>query len=722
MRAGSGWVQACSVTAMLVLAAIAAASVSASEQPLQPASVVYVRVEATIDPAASRLGATTRVTIAPGLHDTQPVRFLLNRDLALTGVTADNVAVTAAESRGFEPKQFWEEPDYEALSSYRLAREIDVTPSTAWPDTVVLEFRYAGTVYDSLRSPEVAYARSFEESQGLIDPRGLYLEGGSFWIPTLPGALFPFDVSVTLPAGWRGVSQGQLASHEDATGGSIDRWLCVSPMEEIYLAGGPLVVREREHGTRTLYTFTHAADDSLTGRYLDATARYLDLYESLYGPYPFEKFALVENFWQTGYGMPSFTLLGDQVIRLPFIIDTSYAHEILHNWWGNGVFVEATSGNWCEGLTAFGSDYRVAEGRGEGRDYRLGVLRDYLNYVRAGRDLPLTAFRERENAWSQAVGYGKSTMLFHMLRQRLGEDAFNAGLRAFYRDELFRLAGWRELLAALGRAGGADLGVFRGEWIERAGAPLLWPGSAHPAVSREGFTLLGTLRQESPAYRLDVPVRVETEEGDTTFTVSMDDTAASFTVVLATRPKALWVDPDFDLFRRLHRGEIPPTLGQTLGAESTLVVVAGGGAFSEAFGALARDWAGRGGFKIVAEGEAGDWMAPGRSVWVLGHGRLDAALAGLLPSGVIEGAEWVLDGKRYSEGNASIVLTLAHPRDPERSVSWFVAADASAVASIGRKIPHYGKYSYLVFEGSRNTAKGIWDVADSPMRLVLEAQ
>jgi hypothetical protein len=55
--------------------------------------------------------------------------------------------------------------------------------------------------------------------------------------------------------------------------------------------------------------------------------------------------------------MPSFTLLGEQVIRFPFIL-SSYPHELLHNWWGNGVFVGA-GGN-CEGLTAYLADHLIA--------------------------------------------------------------------------------------------------------------------------------------------------------------------------------------------------------------------------------------------------------------------------------------------------------------------------------------------------------------------------
>ena len=44
--------------------------------------------------------------------------------------------------------------------------------------------------------------------------------------------------------------------------------------------------------------------------------------------------------------MASLTLLGPRVIRLPFIFKSSYPHEILHNWWGNGVYVDYASGNW----------------------------------------------------------------------------------------------------------------------------------------------------------------------------------------------------------------------------------------------------------------------------------------------------------------------------------------------------------------------------------------
>ena len=169
------------------------------------------------------------------------------------------------------------------------------------------------------------------------------------------------------------------------------------------------------------------------------------MYRSLIGPYPYGKFALVENFWETGYGMPTFTLLGPEVVRFPFIINSSYPHEILHNWWGNSVFVDYQSGNWCEGLTAYLADHLIAEQRGAGDEYRRSTLQRYRDYVKAGRDFPLSEFRARSSAAEEAVGYGKALMGDHMLRRAIGDEGFRKVVARFYHDFRGKRATFRDL-------------------------------------------------------------------------------------------------------------------------------------------------------------------------------------------------------------------------------------------------------------------------------------
>jgi hypothetical protein len=63
-----------------------------------------------------------------------------------------------------------------------------------------------------------------------------------------------------------------------------------------------------------------------------------------------------------------------------------------------------------------------------------------------------------------------------------------------------------------------------------------------------------------------------------------------------------------------------------------------------------------------------------------------------------------------------------HPQNQANTLLWLTASSPEAVAGLARKLPHYGKYSYLVFKGSApdNIVKGQWTVKDSPMRAVLD--
>ena len=209
------------------------------------------------------------------------------------------------------------------------------------------------------------------------------------------------------------------------------------------------------------------------------------------GPYPYSKFALVENFWETGYGMPSFTLLGEQVIRFPFILHSSYPHELLHNWWGNGVFVDFAGGNWCEGLTAYLADHLIAEQRGQGADHRRAILQRVTDYVTPENDFPLSRFQSRHDAVTEAVGYGKTAMMFNMLREKVGDAQFIKALQAFYRDNRFREASFDDIRKSFEAVSGLDLRAYlrsvdqgcRNAGTEARPGGRPWRAHRHHAVS-----------------------------------------------------------------------------------------------------------------------------------------------------------------------------------------------------------------------------------------------
>lgn len=252
-------------------------------------------------------------------------------------------------------------------------------------------------------------------------------------------------------------------------------WEEAWPVGGLSLCAGPYRIEERRVAGVDLYTYFYPDNASLASSYLDAATKYLNFYSDLFGPYPFEKFAVVENFFPTGYGFPSFTLLGSSIIRLPFIIDTSFPHEIAHSWWGNAIQVDQSEGNWSEGLVTYLADYLLKERRSaaEGRDYRMQFLTDYAALVATDNDFPLSGFTSRVDPASRAIGYGKGAMVFHMIRNAIGDRAFFGALREICRERLYRSATWSDFERAFSRSSGRDLSSFMKQWLTRPGGPRL---------------------------------------------------------------------------------------------------------------------------------------------------------------------------------------------------------------------------------------------------------
>ncbi len=426
-----------------------------------------------------------------------------------------------------------------------------------------------------------------------------------------------FNLEVTAPRGIYAVTAGELIGHEDRGANSISRWKTGPIGQGLSLSAGRYIVRSRDSasgqsgsggsppggdsasrppGSRShrsfaggdsasrrvggrshrLYTYFTSQTDPLSETYLDAAASHIEFYERLHGPYPFPKFAIVENFFPTGYGFPSYTLLGASVLKLPFIPQTSLRHEIAHSWWGNGVLVDYASGNWCEGLTTYVADYLSqetagAEGSGESgrgasppadaRLYRQQILQEYATFVASGADFPLRLFEGRSSPATRAVGYGKAAFVFHMIRQKLGDEAFWKSLRQIYKERLFVRTSWEDFRDVFVRTGGWDPGEakeFFDQWVARSGAPVLKLQDVQLKSDASGWQVTGSLLQDPPWYDLDITAGLKISPAERLDTkIGIKDGSASFSIQSPEAPQKLIVDPDVNTFRLLTPRKFP---------------------------------------------------------------------------------------------------------------------------------------------------------------------
>lgn len=658
-----------------------------------------------LDPQQHRLAAEDHVTLPSASLRT--VYFSLHRDLHPSSPDA------SLEPAG-DLREAW-------LSAYRIT-----LPAGRDSFTLI----YGGEIFHPPEQ-DAREARNFESTPGIISAEGAVLAGDSGWYPGLENVPnhdgLTFALDIVLPRGWHAVSQGRRSNLGEGRAG----WQEDQPQNEIHLIAAPFNEYRQSQGEIEALVYLRSDDAPLAQRYLSATQRYLALYQQLIGSYPYAKFALVENFWQTGYGMPSFTLLGSQVIRLPFIVDSSYPHEILHNWWGNGVYVDYASGNWSEGLTAYLADHLIQEQKGNGADYRRSALQKYADFVSTSRDFPLTQFTSRHSAQSEAVGYGKAMMVFHMLRMQLGDATFTRGLRDFYRDYRFKRASFADLERSFSKTAGQDLSSFFAQWVQQAGAPQLQLVSAQAQRSESGYELSVIVEQSQPgaAYKLDVPIAVTLRGQETVYAamLKMKGRRAELRLQLAAQPLRVDVDAEFDLFRRLDQAEIPPALSQVLGAEQLLIVLprSASETLRAQYQKIAQAWQQQPARETRIKWDDEVERLPDQgAVWLFGAenrwcAEFDDALqrSGALDA---EGGAWL--NKEYDGAKHALVLTA---RIRQTAAGWLAAPDAAMLAVLARKLPHYAKYSYAAFVGHElnNIGKGMWPVGNSPLsRTVQQGQ
>ncbi len=682
--------------------------------------VLNHKINVVLVPDQNKLFAVDTITIPADLaHD--GLRFMLNADLKLNSSVKQLSFKKVAENKCADDLGM--DRDNARADCVIRVNVYELSGFTPGQDNE-MTFSFTGVINNPVKALGAEYARGFSTSPGLIEERGAYLSGATYWVPTVKDTLVTYNMRVSSPTDWSSVSQGRLTLDEVEGTHHQDRWIVTTPTEEIYVIAAKFTRYQKQHGKVTNMAYLRKPDAALANKYLGVTGQYMDMYSELIGPYPYSKFALVENFWETGYGMPSFTLLGPQVIRFPWILHSSYPHELLHNWWGNSVYIDFDTGNWAEGLTAYMADHLIAEQRGQGAAWRRATLQRYTSYVNPSNDFPLRKFIGRTDGPTEAVGYGKTAMVFDMLREKVGDKHFKRALHHFYNDHKFSVGTWDQIRAAFEEVSGADLSDFFHQWVDGIGAPEL----AIEKAAQEGdkLTLMLKQTQEHTPFTLDIPVAIYTRDAVRTARVHMDTRQQVFSIPVSGHVVRVEVDPQFNVFRRLHWAEIPPSLGAAFGADKVVIVLPTRTrpALVERYTRLAALWSGRDNVSIVKDSDISD-IPNDAAVWIFGQNN---KFFGLIKhrlkdyQAAVDKDNLTVGGKSLSLRDNSTILVVRHPKNPELPIVGLTAHSDKAVAGLARKLPHYGKYSYLAFDGDAptNTAKGQWPAVGSPLIAVLD--
>jgi len=602
--------------------------------------VASQHLEVRLDPATHRVHGITRIdTAEPG-----SLRFALHPGARVLAITVDD-----------HPVEYDGDGEIDGLES---------------GDRVFIE--WMGTHEEDVASGErIGQIHNFSV-RAHVGEDGVFLSDGSNWYPQPLDArgfpqLRPMTIDIEPIEEWVFVASGDPV--DPAPGRT---WKTPRAVDGMAVVGNRHEVFERtvDAGDDVVDIAVHlsAAQADKADWYLDASERYLKLYTPLLGSYPYRRFTVVENFFSSGFAFPGFTVLGPRVIGMaPRSLKPGYLdHELVHAWWGNGVYVDPEDGNWCEALTSFCTNYgrrALEDGPEAARSYRRGVL-NKVSLDPGLDDAPLGTFgwRTGVNGASRFVGYEKGAFVIMMLQDVLDGDSppgdFSESrvwtmLHELARSHMGQRIGWNEIQAAAEAVhpdrGRGWLDPFFDRWVRRHTVPMT-----------------------TPELQADPPQSLEVER-------SAD---------------GAWVeiDPDCRYYRLLPRSQTSPTISATLGGGVTVSVDE----------------------DAPAGGDLTAWMAqttPGDNRLLVGAAAIATAADRIARSKdpiAIESGSFTVDGRTWDGIDQSVLHTVHDPQQPGRYITVFHSNGPSGWNRL-RLIWYYGKDTTVVWDGDQTVLRRVYE-------------
>lgn len=190
-----------------------------------------------------------------------------------------------------------------------------------------------------------------------------------------------------------------------------------------------------------------------------------------------------------GYGMFDPTFVPGRSGQ-PWFYESVMVHEIAHEWFGNSVSPRRWSDLWLNEGWATWMMRRFEQDMGTTDEWGHASVEDYMRAQYSQGDLwrsrygPVARPRSAEVLFSPNA-YDGGALVLYALRERVGEQTFEAIQRGWPRRFRDRSAGTEDFIRFASRVSGEDLGLFLRSWLYGETTP---PMPGHPDWTAEPAT------------------------------------------------------------------------------------------------------------------------------------------------------------------------------------------------------------------------------------------
>lgn len=321
--------------------------------------------------------------------------------------------------------------------------------------------------------------------------------------------------------------------------------------------------------------WTYPADSAAGAAAFARSTEILAFYDSLFGPYPYEKLAHVQSTTRYG-GMEnasaifySESAIGEALTQRGDGLTSLVAHETVHQWFGDAVTAKDWHHLWLsEGFaTYFAAVFFEFHGGLDGAGSaelarRMESMAEsvFAHHAEAGGAIydPASGDGDYTHLLTP-YNYEKGAWVLHMLRALVGDSAFFGGIQDYYaalRDGTAWTADFERTMEA---ASGRDLGWFFAQWVGGPGHPVL-----EVETAPEGGGTRVVVRQVQPGepFRFPLDVVLRWPGGERRERIEIEGRQAERTFPVPAAGVEVTIDPDHRLLHeRAAALEFEPASG-----------------------------------------------------------------------------------------------------------------------------------------------------------------
>ncbi len=385
-------------------------------------------------------------------------------------------------------------------------------------------------------------------------------EASSAWFPTIdkPNQKTTSEISMTVESKYVTLSNGKLTAQKaNKNGTRTDTWkmdLPHSPYLFMMAVGDFKIYKDTYNGKEVSY-YLEPKYAPYAKQIFGKTPDMMKFYGKTLGvEYPWVKYAQVvaRDYVSGAMENTSATLHGEYVQKTERELlddnqESTIAHELFHQWFGDYVTAESWSNlTMNESFATFGEV--IWHGHDAGQDAedrsRYEKLQNCLRSSKDGISPPLARFyyKDKEDMFDN-ISYSKGSIILYAAKNQMGDEAFYKSLNRYLTTNAYKSGETHQLRLAMEEVTGKDWSPYFNQWYYQGGNPIL---NVEYGYADGKATIAVKQTQASSTQTFSLPLKVDFYVNGTKIRkdILIDQREQNFSFDVPAKPTFVDLDPD----------------------------------------------------------------------------------------------------------------------------------------------------------------------------------